>query len=67
MFVKLVTSAQNSVVIGSFQHIIPVVFAYILTILLVSYYKINFNSFQKQRTVQYIGWFVSFTIVPFYV
>ncbi|SDI15455.1 YwaF family protein [Winogradskyella thalassocola] len=56
-----------NVTIGSFQHIIPILFATIWTVFLVNYSSKNFNEFQKQKAVHYLGWFVSLTLIGFHV
>jgi len=66
MFLKLNSIAQNSVTIGSFQHLFPIIFAVGFTILLVTYSKRNFTDSQKQKTLHYFGWFVSITVISFH-
>ena len=66
MPMTLVTIAQSSVEIGSVQQWCPIIFATVVTILLIKYAKRNFNSLQKRKAVHFIGWFVSITIIGFH-
>ncbi|MBU2930202.1 YwaF family protein [Winogradskyella psychrotolerans] len=64
---RLCTIVYNSVTIGSFQHIIPILFATLFTVVLIKYSRKNFNEFQKRKTVHYLGCFVSVTLIGFHL
>lgn len=66
MFFKLFTIAQNSVAIGSMQHLLPIVLAIGLAIGLIRYSNRNFTETQKQKAIHYFAWFVSITIIGFH-
>ncbi len=66
MIIKLLSIAQNSVAIGSFQHLFPIVITLGFTIILIKYSERNFNALQKQKAIHCLGWFVSFTIIAFH-
>mgnify|MGYP000850906646 CR=1 FL=1 len=66
MLLKLYTIAQNSVTIGSLQHLFPIIFALAFTILLIKYSRRNFTDIQKQKTLHYFAWFVSITVMSFH-
>jgi len=63
----LLCIVQAKVTLGSFQHIIPILFAVAFTVCLVSYSSKNFNAFQKQKAVHYLACFVSLTLIGFHV
>ena len=58
---------NTKVTIGSFQHIIPILFAIGFTVFLVKYSKKHFNESQKQKAVHYLGWMVSATLIGFHL
>ncbi|WP_339753792.1 TIGR02206 family membrane protein [uncultured Winogradskyella sp.] len=66
MFLTLSAITQNSVTIGSFQHLFPIVFAVCFTILLIKYSKRNFTDIQKQKVLHYFAWFISLTVISFH-
>ncbi len=57
----------SKVTVGSFQHVFPIVLAFVFILFLINYSRKNFNSLQKQRAVHYLGWFVSVTLVSFHL
>ena len=63
----LLSIVQTKVTIGSFQHIIPILFAIAITVFLVKYSNKNFNKLQKQKAVHFLGWFVSATLISFHL
>lgn len=67
MFLKLLSIVQNSVAIGSFQHILPIIFAVGFTIFFVKYSNRNFSELQKQKAIHYLGWLVSLTVITFHL
>jgi hypothetical integral membrane protein (TIGR02206 family) len=64
---KILAIVLNSVTIGSFQHILPIIFALFFTITLVKYARKNFNEIQRQKTIHYLAWFVSITVIAFHL
>ena len=66
MILKLLTIAQNSVAIGSFQHLFPIAIAIGFTILLIHYSSRDFSVFQKEKIIQCLGWSVSLTVIAFH-
>lgn len=58
---------QLKVTIGSFQHIFPIIFAIAITVFLIKYSNKNFSLLQKQKTVHYLAWFVSTTLISFHL
>jgi hypothetical integral membrane protein (TIGR02206 family) len=67
MIIKLLSIAQNSVAIGGFQHLCPIVIILVFTIFFIKYSERNFNTLQKQKAIHCLGWFVSFAIITFHV
>jgi hypothetical integral membrane protein (TIGR02206 family) len=66
--VKLyIVESQNSVVIGSLQHIIPILVAFGITIFLVIYASKYFSEVQKQKIIHYFAWVISLTVASFHV
>jgi hypothetical integral membrane protein (TIGR02206 family) len=59
--------SQNSVVIGSLQHIIPILLAFGITIFVVIYASRYLSEIQKHKAIHYFAWFVSSTVVSFHV
>ena len=57
----------SKVTIGSFQHVFPIVLAFVFILFLINYSRKNFNSLQKQRAVHYLAWFVSVTLISFHL
>jgi len=66
MLPALLLITQNSVSIGSLQHLIPIAIAILLTIAFIHYSKNNLSEKQKSKAIQYLGWFVSLTLVVFH-
>lgn len=66
MTLKLLTIAQNSVAIGSFQHLFPIAIAIGFTIFLIHYSSRDFSVLQKEKTIQCLGWLVSLTVIAFH-
>ena len=63
----LLSIVQNKVTIGSFQHIFPILFAIAFTIFIVKFSNRSFDVLQKQKTVHYLGWFVSVVVISFHL
>lgn len=57
----------NKVTIGSIQHIFPIVFAIVFTVVLIKYSSKNSKTLQNQKTIHYLGWFVSATLISFHL
>lgn len=57
---------SSKVTIGSFQHILPILFTLVFTILLVKYSRKQLTEQQRQKTIHYLGWFVSLTLIGFH-
>ncbi|NRD21088.1 TIGR02206 family membrane protein [Winogradskyella eckloniae] len=55
------------VTIGSFQHIMPIVFACGFTVFLITYAKTKLTATQQEKTIQYLGWFISITLISFHI
>ena len=64
---KLLTIVYNSVAIGSFQHVFPIIFAIVFTIGFVRYSNSKFNDIQKQKAIHYLAYFVSITLIGFHL
>ena len=64
---KLLAITQNSVVIGSFQHIFPIIVAIVFSVLFIRYSQKNFTQKQKEKAIHYFGWFISLTVISFHV
>lgn len=67
MELLLLFNVQTKVAISSFQHIIPILFAIMFTIFLVKHSNKNFNLLQKQKTIHYLGLFVSTILIGFHL
>ncbi len=67
MFLQLLTIVQNSVSIGSLQHILPILLAIVFTIGFLKYSKDNFNDTQQQKAVHFFACLVSITVISFHV
>ena len=63
----LLSIVQNKVTIGSFQHVFPILFAIAFTIFIVRYSNKSLNVLQKQKTIHYLGWFVSVVLISFHL
>jgi hypothetical integral membrane protein (TIGR02206 family) len=64
---KLLAVVQNSVTIGSFQHVFPIIFAIAFTIGFVRYSNLKFNEIQKQKAIHYLAYFVSAVLISFHL
>lgn len=67
MFLPLKTEVNDSVTIGSMQHIAPLLFALVFTVGLILYAKHNFSASQQEKAVHNLAWFVSLTVICFHV
>ncbi|EDP72048.1 YwaF [Flavobacteriales bacterium ALC-1] len=67
MYIKLLSIILNSVEIGSFQHLFPIIFAVGFTIVFIKYSNKNLNELQKQKGIHYFGWFISITVIAFHL
>lgn len=66
MELVLLSVVSNKVTIGSFQHIIPILFAIVFTVFLITYSNKHFSLLQKQRTVHFMGCFVSIIVMAYH-
>ncbi|WP_400080782.1 TIGR02206 family membrane protein [Winogradskyella sp. R77965] len=57
----------NSMVIGSLQHILPIVLAITLAIWLIKYAQHNLSETQKQNAIHYFACFISLTVISFHL
>lgn len=60
------TILQNSVTIGSLQHILPIIFAFGFAVVFIKYANGNLSEIQKQKAIHYFAWFVSLTVIGFH-
>jgi hypothetical integral membrane protein (TIGR02206 family) len=58
---------QNSVEIGSVQHIVPILLVILLTVIFIQYSNRNFSVTQKQKAIHVVACFVSITVLTFHV
>ncbi|MDC3260793.1 TIGR02206 family membrane protein [Winogradskyella sp.] len=61
------TIIQNSVTIGSLQHIIPIVVAIIITIWSINYSRNKFNKAQQQKFIHFFACFISLCVICFHL
>ena len=57
---------QNSVEIGSFGHLFPIVSAIVFTIFFIRYSNKKLSVKGKHKSIHYFAWFVSFTVIVFH-
>ena len=55
------------VTIGSMQHVLPILLSIIFSVFLIRYSNRRFNLKRKEQTLQFIGVFVSLTIIIFHL
>lgn len=67
MLVKLLSIINNSVAIGSVQHVVPIILALGLAVLFIRYSNKNLNKFQKQKAVHVLACLISLTVVVFHI
>jgi hypothetical integral membrane protein (TIGR02206 family) len=67
MLMLLLTIVNNSVAIGSFQHIIPIILAFGLAIVFIRYSNKNFNLSQKNNAVHVYACLISLTVIIFHI
>ena len=61
------TIIQNSVTIGSLQHIIPIVVAIIITIWSINYSSNKLNKAQQQKFIHFFACFISLCVICFHL
>lgn len=61
------TIIQNSVTIGSLQHIIPIVVAIIITIWSINYSRNKLNKAQQQKFLHFFACFISLCVICFHL
>lgn len=57
----------NKVTIGSLQHLVPIAFAIIFTIVIIKYANHSENLQLKNRIFSVLGWFVSLTLISYHI
>ena len=67
MLVKLLSIINNSVAIGSVQHVVPIILALGLAVLFIRYSNKNLNKFQKLKAVHVLACLISLTVVVFHI
>jgi hypothetical integral membrane protein (TIGR02206 family) len=61
-----IVASYNSVVMGSLEHIIPILLAIGITMYIVRYASKYSTEVQKKKTINYVAWFVSLTVLGFH-
>lgn len=64
-FLLILINLQR-VTIGSMQHVLPIILSVLLSIFLIRYSNRKFSLKQKEQTLQFLGVFVSLTIILFH-
>ncbi|EPR70129.1 putative ABC transporter, permease protein [Winogradskyella psychrotolerans RS-3] len=67
MSVVILCIVLSKVTIGSFQHLFPILCGVIGAVFVIRYVNKSFCLRQKQKTIHYLGWFVSLTLIGFHV
>ncbi|WP_299102601.1 TIGR02206 family membrane protein [uncultured Winogradskyella sp.] len=57
----------SKVTIGSFQHITPILFGVIFTMFLINYSRKRLTKTEQGKTIHYLGWFISITVIGFHL
>lgn len=66
MCLRLCAIVSNTVTIGSLQHMLPILFAFIFGTILIKYSKRNLSNSQQVNILIGLGWFVSLFIISFH-
>ena len=67
MYFNQLFIVQNSVTIGSLQHIMPISIAVVFSVFLIHYSKKHFTKTQKKAVIHYFAVFVSVTVISFHL
>ncbi|NNE33359.1 MAG: TIGR02206 family membrane protein [Winogradskyella sp.] len=67
MFTIPLFIVQESVAIGSLQHLLPIGLAVLFNILFIRYARKKFSNVQKRIAIQYLGWVVSAVVFSFHL
>ncbi len=67
MSLMMLCVVLSKVTIGSFQHVFPILFGFIVTVVIIKYTNKMFSLLQKQKAIHCLGWLVSLTVIAFHV
>lgn len=64
---KTLSIIQNSVAIGSFQHVLPIAIAVIFAILLITFAKKQSDTSKQKRLIHLLGCFISAVVIGYHL